>query len=175
MTALPQTLAEAACKVINQGDPNEKVRLTYVYAKAWQTGAISSIGDTQPPARPARPERPKLCEPGDMPKRSKGLGKRRTAFIHAIAHIELNAIDLGWDIVARFGDEGLPKEFYDDWVMVAQDEARHFEMLAQRLHQLDATYGDHLAHDGLWEAAQKTQHDVLARLALVPMVLERGA
>ena len=166
------TLTEAACTVLSAAEPSDKVRLTYDYARMWRDGEISRIGDTRPPDRPARPTKPELCSPGDMPKRSTGGGKRRVNLIHAIAHIELNAIDLAWDAVARFADLDLPKAFYDDWVQVAEDEARHFEMLQKRLTELDASYGDQPAHDGLWEAAASTADDVLARLSLVPMVLE---
>jgi len=130
------------------------------------------VGNSVPEGRPARPAKPPLCRPGDLPKRSTGLGKRRTALIHAIAHIELNAIDLAWDAVARFSGLDLPGAFFDDWVQVAEDEALHFEMLNARLHELDAAYGDMPAHDGLWEAAINTVDDVLARMALAPMVLE---
>ncbi len=94
------------------------------------------------------------------------------ALLHALAHIELNAIDLGWDIVARFAGEGLPQEFFDDWVRVAVEEAGHFELLAQRLADVGVEYGDLPAHDGLWEAAVATADDLLARLAVVPLVLE---
>lgn len=168
----PATLTEAACGVLAAPEPAEKVRLTYLYAKAWQNGEISELGNTGPPDRPGRPPKPQLCIPADMPKRSKGSGKRRTALIHAIAHIELNAIDLAWDVVARFVDENLPKAFSDDWVQVAVDEAKHFEMLVARLQELEADYGDFPAHDGLWEAALSTRDDVLDRLVLVPMALE---
>ena len=169
---LPDTLTGAACRVLSEPDPAEKVRLTYLYGQAWRDGEISKIGDTFPPDRPARPVKPELTSPADMPKRSKGTGKRRTALIHAIAHIELNAIDLGWDAVARFVQSDFPKQFYDDWVQVAVDEAKHFELLQARLVELDAAYGDFPAHDGLWEAATATKHDVLDRMALVPMTLE---
>ncbi len=94
------------------------------------------------------------------------------AFIHAIAHIELNAIDLAWDIIARFTNEALPKLFYDDWVQVALDEAEHFNLLSERLSELGGAYGDLPAHNGLWEAAVTTNDDLLARLAIVPMTLE---
>ena len=168
---MPTTLTEAACEVLLTPDPAEKVRLTYVYAKAWRDGEIAEMGDTFPKDRPARPARPLLCKPGEMPKRSTGDGKRRINLIHAIAHIELNAIDLAWDAVARFG-QNLPKGFSDDWVQVAEDEAIHFELLEKRLNELDATYGDLPAHDGLWEAAENTADDILARMALAPMLLE---
>jgi len=166
------TLSQAACQVLSASDPCEKVRLTYAFADAWQGGEMTDIGDSVPPDRPARPAKPELCSPTLMPKRSSGHGKRRTALIHALAHIELNAIDLAWDIMARFVDEEWPRAFFDDWLQVAVDEAKHFEMLDTRLHELNAAYGDMSAHDGLWEAAQKTRFDSLERLSLVPMVLE---
>ena len=168
---MPNTLTEAACQVLQTPDPADKVRLTYAYAKAWRGGEIEDIGDTFPTNRPARPDKPVLCQPSEMPKRSTGGGKRRINLIHAIAHIELNAIDLAWDAVARFGPN-LPKAFSDDWVQVAEDEAIHFELLEKRLNDLDATYGDLPAHDGLWEAAENTADDILARMALAPMLLE---
>ncbi len=96
----------------------------------------------------------------------------RHALFHALVHIELNALDLAWDLIARFTGEDLPRPFYDDWVAVAGDEARHFALLSQRLTALGATYGDLPAHDRLWETAQETAHDPLARLAVVPLVLE---
>lgn len=169
---LPATLTDAACQVLSQAEPADKVRLTYAFAQAWRDGDIKVVGDTVPIGRPARPAKPLLCRPADLPKRSTGLGKRRTALIHAIAHIELNAIDLAWDAVARFCGLDLPKAFFDDWVQVADDEALHFEMLNTRLLELDAAYGDMPAHDGLWKAAVITADDVLARMALGPMVLE---
>jgi uncharacterized ferritin-like protein (DUF455 family) len=106
-----------------------------------------------------------------MPRRRNfGALHGRIALLHALAHIELNAIDLGWDIVARF--PGLPRAFYDDWVWVASEEAGHFALLEARLSALGGAYGDLPAHDGLWESASATAHDLLARLAVVPLVLE---
>ena len=123
--------------------------------------------------RPARPLRPVLLPPRDMPRRRNfGSPAGRSALLHALAHIELNAIDLAWDIIARFQDPGLPREFYDDWVDVAAEEAEHFALLGDRLAALGIMYGDLPAHDGLWEAAAATAHDLLARLAIVPLVLE---
>jgi uncharacterized ferritin-like protein (DUF455 family) len=132
-----------------------------------------AIGTATPPARPARPDRPTLQPPREM-RRRRNLGSPagRIALIHALAHIELNAIDLGWDIIARFSGEDLPREFFDDWVGVAAEEAEHFALLAARLKALGAAYGDLPAHDGLWEAAANTARDLLARLAVVPLVLE---
>ena len=108
-----------------------------------------------------------------MPKRrAGGSAAGRLALLHALAHIELNAIDLAWDLVARFTAADLPRDFYDDWVGVAAEEAKHHALVAARLAALSAAYGDLPAHDGLWEAAQVTAHDLLARLAVVPLVLE---
>jgi uncharacterized ferritin-like protein (DUF455 family) len=108
-----------------------------------------------------------------MPRRGKAhTEKGRIALLHAIAHIELNAIDLACDIIVRFVDQDLPRAYFDDWVTVADEEALHFTLLCQRLADFGATYGDLPAHDGLWEAADNTAHDLLARLAVVPLVLE---
>jgi len=96
----------------------------------------------------------------------------RIALLHALAHIELNAIDLACDIIARFTGDDVPRDYFDDWVGVADEEALHFTLLCRRLADFGAAYGDLPAHDGLWEAAEKTAHDLLARLALVPLVLE---
>ena len=131
------------------------------------------VGKAVPPARPARPERPPLSPPRYM-KRRRHLGSTagRIALIHALAHIELNAIDLGWDIIARFSGQRLPRQFFDDGVGVAAEEAEHFALLEARLRVLGGAYGDLPAHDGLWEAAAATEHDLIARLAMVPLVLE---
>jgi uncharacterized ferritin-like protein (DUF455 family) len=117
-----------------------------------------------------------------MPKRGKaGSLKSKKALLHALAHIELNAIDLAWDIMARFSflseehiEKGfsLPRVFFDDWCKVADDEAKHFLLLNTRLNDFGITYGDLPAHDGLWESSERTAHDFAARLAVVPMVLE---
>lgn len=167
------TLCDAAVAVLSTAAPLEKVRLTRDFAAAWRDGRIATFGDSPPPDRPARPDRPELKLPKDMPKRGRGgSDQNRIALLHALAHIELNAIDLAWDLVCRFVGEGLPKGFTDDWIQVADDEARHFRMLEDRLNALGAGYGDLPAHDGLWQAATTTAHDLAARLAIVPMVLE---
>ncbi len=170
---LPQSLAEAAVTVLITAAPEDKVQLTHRFATAWRRGDIPSVGQSAPPARPARPGRPELMMPRDVPRRriSRGL-KGRCALLHALAHIELNAIDLAWDIIARFTGEDLPRAFYDDWLKVADEEAKHHALLASRLAELGGAYGDLPAHDGLWEAAEKTADDLLARLAIVPLVLE---
>lgn len=108
--------------------------------------------------------------PRDVPHRGLGAAQGRAALIHAVAHIEFNAINLALDAVLRF--PGLPPDYYADWIGVAQDEARHFALLTTRLQGLGHVYGDFPAHNGLWESAEKTAHDVLVRMALVPRVLE---
>jgi uncharacterized ferritin-like protein (DUF455 family) len=134
---------------------------------------LLEIGTALPPSRPSRPERPLLRSPKEMPKRRAfGSVAGRIALLHALAHIELNAIDLAWDLIARFSGERLPRAFFDDWVAVAAEEALHFELLAARLADFGAHYGDLPAHDGLWESATATAGDLLARLAVVPLVLE---
>jgi uncharacterized ferritin-like protein (DUF455 family) len=147
------------------------VALSRQAAERWRKGEIAEIGRTAPPDRPRRPTRPSLLAPRDMPKRRGGTSGR-VALLHALAHIELNAIDLAWDAIARFADDDLPRTFYDDWVAVAAEEARHHALLAERLGTLGAAYGDLPAHDGLWQVALATAHDLLARLAVVPLVLE---
>jgi uncharacterized ferritin-like protein (DUF455 family) len=141
-------------------------------ADSWKKRGMA-LGRAVPPPHPARPGCPLLRPPKEMPKRRAfGSMAGRIALVHALAHIELNAIDLGWDLVARFSGEELPRAFFDDWVGVAAEEAHHFELLAGRLADFGIAYGDLPAHDGLWEAAAATADDLLARLAIVPLVLE---
>jgi uncharacterized ferritin-like protein (DUF455 family) len=167
------TLAAAAAAVLETPAPADKIALSRDAAAAWRSGGIAAVGSIVPPDRPARPPRPLLLPPRDMPKRRAGGSRAgRIALLHAIAHIELNAVDLAWDLIARFAGEDLPREFFDDWVGVAEEEAKHHTLLAARLASLGVAYGDLPAHDGLWEAAQATSHDLLARLAVVPLVLE---
>jgi uncharacterized ferritin-like protein (DUF455 family) len=168
-----ETLKQAAVAILLTPDPAAKVTKSHALAAAWRQRALPLGSPVDPPARPARPDRPVLLRPGDMPRRKVGGSEeKRIALLHALAHIELNAIDLAWDIVARFADAELPTAFFDDWVRVADEEALHFHLLSRRLSELGAAYGDLPAHDGLWRAAIETAHDVLARLAIVPLVLE---
>lgn len=166
------SIGAAAVAVLACADARKKADRSREMAEAWRAGRLAPVCDRVPPDRPARPARPRLLDPGDMPRRG-GAGSRanRIALLHALAHIELNAIDLAWDIIARFG-AGKPRAFLDDWVDVADDEARHFVLLSERLAALGAAYGDLPAHDGLWQAAVKTRQDFGARLAIVPLVLE---
>lgn len=122
------------------------------------------------PAQPGRPSKPDLVAPGAVPRRKLGSPAGRVALIHAIAHIEFNAINLALDAALRF--PAMPDAFYADWISVAVDEARHFMLLRSRLLQLDTDYGALPAHNGLWEMAEQTAHDPLLRMALVPRVLE---
>jgi uncharacterized ferritin-like protein (DUF455 family) len=158
--------------VLSASDPRHKVSLSREIVALWRRGGMP-VGVATPPARPARPERPLLSPPRDMKKRRNfGSVAGRIALIHALAHIELNAIDLGWDIIAKFSGADLPIRFFDDWVGVAAEEAEHFALLNARLLALGGEYGALPAHDGLWEAAAVTAYDLLARLAIVPLVLE---
>jgi uncharacterized ferritin-like protein (DUF455 family) len=168
-----QTLAGLAAAVLGTADARAKAEASRAAAALWRAGAVAEIGRAPAPDRPARPARPELKLPRDMPKRrAAGTRESRVALLHAVAHIELNAIDLAWDIVARFAAPELPGAFFDDWAGVGDDEAKHFLLLADRLAALGAGYGDLPAHDGLWRAAHETRHDLLARLAIVPLVLE---
>lgn len=116
------------------------------------------------------PDRPLCVAPRDLPRRRLGTEAGKRSFIHAIAHIEFNAIKLALDIAYRF--KGLPEQFYKDWLYVANDECKHFKLLCAHLATYDCAYGDDPSHDGLWSMAVKTQHDLLARLSLVPRYLE---
>jgi uncharacterized ferritin-like protein (DUF455 family) len=171
--ALPlASLTDGAVAILATADPMAKASASRRLAEIWDSGGLE-VGDSVPPPRPARPERPQLRSPKDMPKRRAfGSLAGRIALLHALAHIELNATDLAWDIIARFSGESRPRSFFDDWVGVAAQEAVHFELLAQRLADFGARYGDLPAHDGLWESAAATADDLLARLAVVPLVLE---
>jgi uncharacterized ferritin-like protein (DUF455 family) len=150
-----------------------KVHLAQKCGRSVAAGIITEIGPPAAPHRPARPVRPQLLAPKHMPRR-RAAGSRtgRIALYHALAHIELNAIDLAFDLIARFADPALPWAFYTDWARIGAEEAHHFELLNNRLAALDTAYGDLPAHGGLWEAASETDDDLLARLAVVPLVLE---
>lgn len=167
------SLFDAARDCLDAADPDDKVAMTHAAAAAFRAGALAIPADAPPPEpvrMPGRPSRPLLVHPRDLSRRRLGSDAGRASFVHAIAHIEFNAIDLGWDAVYRF--RGLPAAFHADWVAVADDEARHFTLLRDRLRAMGHDYGAFNAHNGLWEMAEKTAHDGLARMALVPRVLE---
>jgi uncharacterized ferritin-like protein (DUF455 family) len=166
------TLAQSCRDVLLAAEPTDKVMKARFAARQWRLGRTSHRFDVAMPDVPARPENPVLLHPSQMPKRKKGSSLRnRIHMLHALAHIEFSAIDLAFDLVGRFGAE-FPSEFADDWMRVGADEAMHFALLDRRLRSLGSYYGALPAHAGLWEAAEKTKDDVLARLAIVPMVLE---
>ena len=125
---------------------------------------------TPPRHLPGRPAQPQLVAPGQVPRRGTQTVRGRASLIHAIAHIEFNAINLALDAIWRFA--ALPRDYYREWLGVAADEARHFTMLREHLQMLGHDYGDFAAHDGLWAMAEKTHADPIARMALVPRLLE---
>jgi len=168
-----RSLYAAADACLRASVPEDKIALTFAAAEAFARGELTVPATAPPPepiGMPGRPAKPRLVHPRELSKRGLGSLQGRAAFIHSIAHIELNAIDLAWDAVYRF--RGLPAAYYADWVGVASDEARHFQLLRTRLRDFGHDYGDFDAHNGLWEMAEKTAHDGLARMALVPRVLE---
>ena len=174
-TFAPSTLREAARAVVAAPDPVEKVRLAQIAGAAWRDRRlpIGARSTAEPmPDRPGRPAKPELLSPRAMPRRSTQGLRGRIALLHAIAHIELNAVDMTWDLVGRFAHVALPRSFFDDWVEVAAEEAGHFALVSRRLGELGAAYGDLPAHDGLWQAAQATADSLIARIAIVPLVLE---
>lgn len=139
----------------------------------WSRGAISldTNADLRPQSSiPGRPERPELVPPLAVKHRSMRTVEGRAALIHALAHIEFNAINLALDAIWRF--PGMPADYYSDWLRVAAEEALHFSLLAGHLQTLGCSYGDFPAHGSLWEMAEKTRGDALARIALVPRTLE---
>ena len=165
-------VSEAALTVLSTAEPYAKVRAARAAARDWRFGRLDHAFSVAMPDRPARPAAPELLPPNRMPKRGRaGSDASRVAMIHALAHIEFVAIDLAFDMLGRFGAQ-FPRAFVDDWIRVGADEAMHFALLDRRLRALGSHYGALPAHDGLWQAAGETAHDALARLAVVPMVLE---
>jgi len=172
MTVEPATVGQAARAVLLADEPRAKIKVARRADRAWRAGRLLHAFDVAVPDRPARPARPDLLPATRMPKRGRaGSERARIAMLHALAHIEFGAIDLAFDIVGRFGAQ-FPHGFVTDWFGVGADEAMHFALLDRRLRALGSSYGALPAHDGLWEAAAETAGDALARLAVVPMVLE---
>ncbi|WP_343040461.1 ferritin-like domain-containing protein [Nitratireductor arenosus] len=155
-------------------DLDRKVAIVRAVHARWSARTMSLMrpGDPPVPDRPGRPAKPELVDPRRVARRTLNSLRGRIALIHALAHIELNAIDLALDIVARFAPERPPASFFDGWMQVAFEEAKHFSLLRARLRELGADYGDLSAHGGLWEAAHQTRNDLYARLAVVPLILE---
>lgn len=165
----PSELRAGALAALAIEQPESKVRAVHALASA-ALPTDPTLQLTPPPGIPGRPLRPRLVRPGDLPRRPVNTPEGRAALLHALAHIEFNAINLALDAIWRFA--GLPPSFYEDWLHVADEEALHFTLLAERLDTLGYRYGDFDAHNGLWEMAEKTAGDVLARMALVPRTLE---
>ncbi|MBW8846568.1 MAG: ferritin-like domain-containing protein [Burkholderiales bacterium] len=157
-TLVPLLIADAPAKAA--------ATLALDAALAVDAGAVIA----EPAGIPGRPERPRLVEHIQLKPPSMRTPAGISALVHAIAHIELNAIDLALDICWRF--PGMPEAFYRDWLRIAQEEAKHFTLLREHLLSLGFDYGDFDAHNALWDMAERTKHDLLARIALVPRTLE---
>ncbi len=170
------SLAQMAVEVLCTADGRAKTALARAHADNWfkarAAGETLDIGAARPPDFPARPDEPALLDPRDVPRRRPGSAAGRLALLHAVAHIELNAVDLHWDIIARFTGTPMPLGFYDDWVKAAGEEAKHFNLVCDCLEAMDSRYGALPAHAGMWRAAEDTAGDLMGRLAVVPMVLE---
>ena len=169
---MTQSIFDRAKECISSCDPLEKCALTRQLADDWhnQKLMLDDCGDVDPIGSPGRPQKPHLVHPRAVAKRSVHTNNGRIILAHALAHIEFNAINLALDAVYRF--RGMPEAYYTDWIKVAAEEAYHFKLLHTYLTDRDCQYGDHDAHNGLWEMAVKTADDVLVRMALVPRVLE---
>lgn len=174
-------LRSHALAVLCITDPTEKCLLTQQLFQATTSGRLPLYPDAvvspQPEDRvPGRPERPLLIDPADVPTRSPFTPEGLAALVHAVCHIEFNAINLALDAVWRF--TGMPTQFYSDWLRIAAEEAHHFSLLHERLMSLRGAegtrwiYGSLPAHDGLWTMCAKTAHNIVARMALVPRTLE---
>ena len=167
-----ESLFDAAARCLASSEIEAKLHLTRQTAQAWRDGqlGLQSPGKPEPVEEPGRPAKPVLVAPVDVPKRRLNTKEGLAALIHAITHIEFNAINLAWDAVYRFRD--LPQAFYSGWITVAVEEAYHFQLLRERLNECGSDYGDFPAHNGLWDMATRTAFDPLVRMALVPRVLE---
>lgn len=161
-------LRQRALEVLRLADPEAKAAAARAIPVDLPIDAAAALAE--PPGVPGRPAAPRLVAPEALPRRSPFTPEGRAALLHAIAHIEFNAINLALDAVWRFPD--LPEAYYRDWLRVSQEEALHFTLLREHLATLGHDYGDFAAHDGLWAMTEKTRADVLARMALVPRTLE---
>jgi uncharacterized ferritin-like protein (DUF455 family) len=164
------TRFEAAYACLTENQVDRKLALTAQVLAEWPRLALDDFPPPQAIADPGRPARPELVSPRQVSRRPVTSIEGRAALLHAVAHIEFNAINLAWDAVYRF--RGLPPEYYADWAGIAGEEARHFAMVREYLRELGYDYGDFPAHNGLWEMAVETACDPLVRMALVPRVLE---
>ncbi len=163
-------LRQRALQVLCIADPGQKAAQARELWARVASLAIADCAPAAPPRLPGRPARPELIHPARVPRRSPFKPEGLAALLHAIAHIEFNAINLALDAAWRF--DGMPPGFYRDWVRVAAEEAYHFSLLRDHLSSLGWSYGDFPAHDNLWSMCEKTGDDVVARMALVPRTLE---
>jgi len=164
-------LYQQTYQALMQTDTREKRELVSALFSDWKSNKLNrDESDLVKIETPGRPEKPELIHPNDMKQRKLGSELGRATLIHAILHIEFNAINLALDAVYRF--RNMPDQYYSDWLLVASEEAYHFSLLEARLKEMGYAYGDMPAHNGLWEMVLKTDHDVLIRMALVPRVLE---
>jgi uncharacterized ferritin-like protein (DUF455 family) len=170
---LPKELRRSALLWLCSTDAQAKADGVMAMARAWHDGAMTLAEDAELTVAhpvPGRPAKPELVPPLAVKHRSMRTEEGRAALIHALAHIEFNAINLALDAIWRFS--GMPRAFYEDWLRVATEEALHFSLLAAHLKTLGFAYGDFSAHNSLWDMAEKTKDDVLARIALVPRTME---
>jgi uncharacterized ferritin-like protein (DUF455 family) len=168
---LEMKLRERALDALQLADPSSKVAATQaLQARQAELTLDPAASIDEPEGLPGRPARPQLVPPKDVASRSPATREGRAALLHAIAHIEFNAINLALDAVWRFA--GLPEAFYRDWLRVAAEESHHFSLLREHLRSIGFDYGDFDAHDGLWTMTRRTAGDVVARMALVPRTLE---
>jgi uncharacterized ferritin-like protein (DUF455 family) len=168
---LEMELRHAALEALALADPAAKVVAVQALVEQARSLRVDPAAAPLPPASlPGRPPRPLLVAATAVPRRSPFTPEGRAALLHAVAHIEFNAINLALDAIWRFG--GLPEAYYRDWLTVAGEEALHFSLLAEHLATLGCAYGDHPAHDGLWTMCERTAQDATARMALVPRTLE---
>lgn len=168
-----QELRQQALNCLAECRLNDKVKGVSALYQSWQSGALqldTALALVSTQAIPGLPEKPTLVSPLDVGKRSMRTVEGRAALIHALAHIEFNAINLALDAVWRFAD--MPREYYADWLKVAAEEAYHFGMLNAHLQTIGYQYGDFNGHNSLWEMTDRTKEDVLARMALVPRTME---
>lgn len=172
MASTDNNIFELAYECLLQKDPGKKISLVNALYQRLNNDELdlSSKTPVLQITIPGRPDKPELVNPSDVPRRGFNSKIARVRLVHAIAHIEFNAINLALDVVYRFQD--MPRQFYIDWMQVAAEEAKHFSLLERYLKNSESYYGAYAAHNGLWEMALKTHHDVMIRLALVPRVLE---
>jgi len=153
-------------------DLEEKLESTERLYKLWKSSSLAcdSLNQPDPIRQAGHPQKPELVPPRKLKRRRLGTPEGHASMLHAIAHIEFNAINLALDAVYRFRE--MPTAYYDDWLRIADEERYHFQLVRERLNQLGYEYGDFPAHNGLWETAEKTASDPLLRMALVPRILE---